>query len=459
MPNSVICVPDFGEEGEVDVIEISVAVGESVNKEDSLIVLESEKATIEVPCPTDGVVEAISIAVGDKVSEGTPILTLVVDNVETLVAHQLEAPEKEPVQPIKESIVQSTSASEKTDQGGSSQIVALNRENKGGNTSQCKPEGKEEGISEGAADLDQPTKFHAGPAVRLLARELGVQLNLVQGSGPKARVLKQDLYDFVKKGLQALPSTSVGSNHSSGPVSLPKVDFSKFGPVEEVPRTKVQRVSAQALLRSWQNIPQVTQFDEANISELEEFRQQQKQSLQNKGAKLTIMAFLVKACASALKAFPDFNASLNDDGTMLVRKQYINIGVAVDTPRGLLVPVIKDVDKKGLLDVAMEIQDLAARAKERKLSPQDMQGGCFSVSSLGGVGGTSFTPIVNWPEVAILGVSKSQIMPRWDGEQFQPQLMLPLSLSYDHRVIDGVAAALFTRYIVNILTDIRQLIL
>ena len=203
----------------------------------------------------------------------------------------------------------------------------------------------------------------------------------------------------------------------------------------------------------------MTQFDEANISELEEFRQQQKQSLQNKGAKLTIMAFLVKACASALKAFPDFNASLNDDGTMLVRKQYINIGVAVDTPRGLLVPVIKDVDKKGLLDVAMEIQDLAARAKERKLSPQDMQGGCFSVSSLGGVGGTSFTPIVNWPEVAILGVSKSQIMPRWDGEQFQPQLMLPLSLSYDHRVIDGVAAALFTRYIVNILTDIRQLIL
>jgi len=459
VPNSVICVPDFGEEGEVDVIEISVAVGESVNKEDSLIVLESEKATIEVPCPTNGVVEAISIAVGDKVSEGTPILTLVVDNIETLVSQQSAETEKAPTEPSKESKVQSTSAAEKTDRGESSQIVAPNSEEKDRNTSQSLPQGKQESVSEGKADLNQPAKFHAGPAVRLLARELGVQLDLVQGSGPKERVLKQDLYDFVKKGLQTLPSTSVGSNHPSGPTALPKVDFSKFGAVEEVPRTKIQRVSAQALLRSWQNVPQVTQFDEANISELEEFRQQQKQSLQNTGTKLTVMAFLVKACASALKAFPDFNASLNDDGTMLVRKQYLNIGVAVDTPRGLLVPVIKEVDKKGLLDIALEIQDLAARAKERKLSPQDMQGGCFSISSLGGIGGTSFTPIVNWPEVAILGVSRSQIMPRWDGEQFQPQLTLPLSLSYDHRVIDGAAAALFTRYIVNILTDIRQLIL
>lgn len=458
MSNSVVCVPDFGEDGEVDVIEVSVAVGETVSKEDSLIVLESEKATIEVPCPSDGVVEEISIAVGDKVSEGTPILTLVVDNLEAL-AEQPDSSEK--VAPAS-----GGPKSETPPRTGAEPEASLEPEAEGptvlsGPTNKTKiMEGKRlSAQSEMGANLGQEATAHAGPAVRLLARELGVQLGLIQGSGPKGRIVKQDLYDFVKKGLQATVGASSGGESLTGLQPLPKVDFSKFGPVEEVARTKVQRVSAQALLRSWQNVPQVTQFDEADISELEAFRQQQKQSLQNKGTKLTVMAFLVKACAAALKAFPDFNASLNEDGTALIRKQYTNIGVAVDTPSGLLVPVIKAVDTKGVLDIALEIQDLAARAKERKLSPKDMQGGCFSISSLGGIGGTSFTPIVNWPEVAILGVSRSQMVPRWDGEQFEPKLMLPLSLSYDHRVIDGAAAALFTRYVANILTDIRQLIL
>ncbi|PCJ19647.1 MAG: dihydrolipoyllysine-residue acetyltransferase [Gammaproteobacteria bacterium] len=450
MPNSVICVPDFGEDGEVDVIEISVSVGESVSKEDSLIVLESDKATIEVPCPSDGVVDAISIAVGDKVSQGSPILTLAVESLEALASHQASTEVEAPAN------AGGSSASDSANQAKTESLVPQKEAQQASKDSSLNVDSvpaKDQSGSMGAV------RAHAGPAVRLLARDLGVQLDLIQGTGPRARIIKQDLYDFVKKGLQPQSNAGAGAAPAAGVLPLPKVDFSKFGDVEEVPRTKIQRVSAQALLRSWQNVPQVTQFDEADISELEAFRLQQKETLKHTNTKLTVMAFLVKASCAALKAFPDFNASLNDDGTVLVRKQYYNIGVAVDTPRGLLVPVIKDVDKKGLLDVALEIQDLARRAKERKLSPQDMQGGCFSISSLGGIGGTSFTPIVNWPEVSILGVSRSQIMPRWDGEKFEPKLMLPLSLSYDHRVIDGAAAALFTRYIVNILTDIRQLIL
>lgn len=583
MTNNVVCIPDIGEEGAVDVIEISVAVGDKVNAEDSLIVLESDKATIEVPSPSQGVVEAISVAVGDKVSQGTPILTLVADNEENqspaassperpghgakhgsleqqgdrgqLAKEKLQqvANDDSAVRPnLEEKSAEAKTNTETANDGNKQQAavvdlvvpdmgdvdeaevieflaevgsqveqdnavivlesdkasmeipadetgelvefcVAIGDKIKQGevfakiktSAASCAPSSTESdhpatpestdgqaapasqkpsspvGVqsSDGEDKSSARSTVHAGPAVRLLARKLGINLELVQGSGPKNRILKEDLYGFIKQGMAQRESALTKSDASPGVPPLPQIDFSKFGPVEELPRNKIQRVSAQNLLRSWQNVPQVTQFDEADITELEAFRKQQKDSSRHAGVKLTMLPFLVKASAAALRTFPDFNASLDDAKNVLVRKQFINIGVAVDTPNGLLVPVIKEADKKGVSDIAMEIQDLAQRAKERKIAPADLQGGCFSISSLGGIGGTNFTPIVNWPEVAILGVSRSQLKPQWNGEQFEPRLMLPFSLSYDHRVIDGAAAALFTRYIANILADIRQLVL
>lgn len=299
-------------------------------------------------------------------------------------------------------------------------------------------------------------RVHAGPAVRRLARELGVDLGKVRGSGPRERILKEDVHAYVK---QALTAPAPVSAPTAGSPALPVIDFAKWGEVERVPLTKIQRVSAQNLHRSWVTIPHVTQFDEADITELEAFRVSQKDVLKKEGLSLTVLSFLVKASAHVLKQYPKFASSLDADGEHLVQKKYIHIGVAVDTPNGLVVPVIRDADRKSIRDIARDLGELSAKARDKKLTPADMQGAVFSISSLGGIGGTAFTPIVNWPEVAILGVSRSAQKPVWDGTAFQPRLVLPLSLSYDHRVIDGADAARFTTALARVLGDIRQLLL
>lgn len=298
---------------------------------------------------------------------------------------------------------------------------------------------------------------HAGPAVRRLARELGVDLGQVKGTGPKQRILKEDVHAYVKQRLSqaAAPSTESGF----GLPSLPTIDFAKWGDIERLPLTKIQRVSAQNLHRAWLTIPHVTQFDEADITELEAFRLGQKEAMKKEGLSLTVLSFLVKASAHVLKQYPKFASSLDADGEQLIQKKYIHIGVAVDTPNGLVVPVIRDADKKSLREIASDLGTLSAKARDKKLTPADMQGAVFSISSLGGIGGTAFTPIVNWPEVAILGVSRSTMKPVWDGQAFAPRLLLPLSLSYDHRVIDGADAARFTTALAKVLADIRQLLL
>jgi len=428
--SETVSVPDLGDIDSAEIIEVNVAVGDELEQEQVIVVVESDKASLEIPAPSAGKVESVAVKVGDKVGTGDELLTMAVSGGQPAADQQGEADEK-PEEPA-------TAPASQQAQTGQTQKPAP------------------AASSSPAADSGAPSKsVHAGPAVRKLAREMGVDLAQVNGTGPKDRILKEDVHAWVKQRLEGTPAASGGGLA----VELPEIDFSQFGEIERLELNKLRKVSAQNLTRSWLTIPHVTQHEMADITGLEAFRKQQNKVLEKEGVKLTMLAFLVSACARALQEFPRFNSSLENSGEALIQKHYINIGIAVDTPNGLVVPVIKDADKKGLKAIAQEMGELAEKARNRKLTPADMKGGTFSISSLGGIGGTAFTPIVNWPEVAILGVSRSDMQPAWDGEQFQPRLMLPLSLSYDHRVIDGADAARFTTYLSQLLTDMRRALL
>ncbi len=415
-----IKLPDVGDFDEIEIIEVLVASGDNIQVDDAIIVLESDKATMEIPSPQAGKIGEVLVKVGDRISEGSDIATIeataVTDNVE-------EAPAKEkPEAP----------AAEKTHQPP---------------------------LVNPPADTANHTAnlVHASPSIRRYARELGVNLDRVIGSGPKGRILKADVKAFIKTSLAG----GAASGGTGIPIAtMPDIDFSKFGEIEAVDLNRIKKISGAHLHRSWVTVPHVTQFDEADITELEAFRKSLAKESEKRGLRLTPLVFLMKAVVAALKAFPNFNASLESNGERLILKKYLNIGVAVDTPNGLVVPVIRNVDQKGLFDLAEELSATAARARDGKLAPADMQGGCFSISSLGGIGGSHFTPIVNAPEVAILGVGKAKMQPVYqDDGSFSPGLILPLALSYDHRVIDGAQGARFTSYLSRVITDIRRVLL
>ncbi|HIL22230.1 MAG TPA: dihydrolipoyllysine-residue acetyltransferase, partial [Alcanivorax sp.] len=418
-------VPDLGDIDAAEIIEVNVAVGDELDEEQVIVVVESDKASLEIPSPNAGKVESVSVSVGDKVGTGDALITLAVAGGSTSAEESEREPESEKEADAENANKDETGTGKESDTGAQGKPAQ-----KSGSPSSSRGETSDSGAS-------PSTPVHAGPAVRKLARETGVDLSQVRATGPKDRILKDDVHAYVKQRLEGQPAGGAGGGLA---VELPEIDFSQFGDVERVELNKLRKVSAQNLTRSWLTIPHVTQHDNADITDLEAFRKSQNKRLEREGVKLTMLAFLVTACARALKEYPRFNSSLENSGEALIEKGYINIGIAVDTPNGLVVPVIKDADKKGLKEIALEMGELAEKARNRKLTPADMKGGTFSISSLGGIGGTAFTPIVNWPEVAILGVSRSDMQPVWDGNQFQPRLILPLSLSYDHRVIDGASA-------------------
>jgi pyruvate dehydrogenase E2 component (dihydrolipoamide acetyltransferase) len=429
-------VPDIGSAGKAKIIEVLVKAGDTVEADQSLITLESDKASMEIPSPAAGVVESVEVKLDDEVGTGDLILKLKVAGA---------APAAPAAAPAAAQAVHSTPA------GAAPEVVA-----------EVNAIAKLSAAAASAAAAQVPSSgsaVHAGPAVRQLARDFGVNLAEVKGTGPKERILKEDVQLHVKAMLQKAKEAPAGATGGAGIPPIPVVDFSKFGEVEEVAMTRLMQVGAANLHRSWLNVPHVTQFDSADITELEAFRVAQKAVAEKAGVKLTVLPLLLKACAYLLKELPDFNSSLAPSGKAIIRKKYVHIGFAVDTPDGLLVPVIKNVDQKSLLQLAAEAAALAEKARTKKLAADDMQGACFTISSLGHIGGTGFTPIVNAPEVAILGVSKATIQPVWDGKAFQPKLMLPLSLSYDHRVINGAAAARFTKRLGDVLTDIRTMLL
>jgi len=429
-------VPDIGDFKEVEVIEILVKPGDTVAKEQSLISLESDKASMEIPSPSAGVIKEIKLKVGDKVSMGSLILTMdegsaVPDRPATA---SVSAPPSAAPSPSAPAVVPSVA------------VAAI------------KPDPVPLEPRDPTAALP-----HASPSIRKFARELGVDLARVKGSGAKGRILQEDVQSFVK-GVMTGSATQAPSAKGSGGLGFnlpawPDVDFAKFGPVESKPLSRIQKLSGPYLHRNWVSIPHVTQFDEADITDLEAFRKSQTIETEKNGFKLTMLAFMIKACVTALRKYPQFNASLDKTGENLILKKYFHIGVAVDTPGGLVVPVIRDADRKGVFDLARELADISKVAKDGKLKAGDMQGGTFSISSLGGIGGTFFTPIINAPELAILGVSRSAMRQVWNGKEFIPRLILPLSLSYDHRVIDGAVAARFTTELAKILSDIRRTLL
>ena len=448
-----IPAPDLGDIDEAEIIELSVSEGDTVEAEQTILVLESDKASLEIPSPAAGTVKKLLVKTGDKITSGTELMVL-----ETTGGGEDESSDDQPAEQKSGDSKPGDSKPGESKSGGSGPAREQSEE-----TSQSSETstGKETtGIGEhpaksGSAAASRPSKdVHAGPAVRKLARETGVDLGAVPPSGPKDRILKEDVHAHIKQRMEQ-PAAAGGG----GAPDLPEIDFSEFGPVERDELNKLRKVAARNLHRSWVTIPHVTQFDEADITELEAFRKSQNKALEKEGVKLTMLAFLVQACARALRKFPRVNSSLEPSGEALILKDYVHIGIAVDTPNGLVVPVLRDADKKGLSQIATEIGELAAKARDRKLSPADMKGATFSISSLGGIGGTAFTPIVNWPEVAILGVSRSDTKPVWDGNAFQPRLMLPLSFSYDHRVIDGADAARFTTYLSGLLGDMRRALL
>ncbi|MGE6660553.1 dihydrolipoyllysine-residue acetyltransferase [Pseudomonas sp. NPDC077408] len=426
-------IPDIGSSGSAKVIEVMIKAGDSVEADQSLITLESDKASMEIPAPKAGVVESLSIKVGDDAKTGDLILTLKVAGAAPAKKaepkpQQEAAPQQQAVAPNKQGVPEAKAAS--------TPAPAVSGPSKAG------------------------TKVHAGPAVRMTAREFGVELADVTGTGPKGRILKEDVQAYVKSMMTTVKQAPAeGAAGGAGIPPIPTIDFSRFGEIEEVPMSRLMQVGAANLHRSWLNVPHVTQFESADITELEAFRVAQKAIAEKAGVKLTVLPLLLKACAHLLKELPEFNASLSPSGKSVIRKKYVHVGFAVDTPDGLMVPVIRNVDQKSLLQLAAEAAELAEKARTKKLSPDAMQGACFTISSLGHIGGTGFTPIVNAPEVAILGVSKAAMQPVWDGKAFQPRLMLPLSLSYDHRVINGAAAARFTKRLSELLADIRTMLL
>jgi pyruvate dehydrogenase E2 component (dihydrolipoamide acetyltransferase) len=434
---SEIRIPDIGGHSGVDVIEVSVKVGDEIKVDDSLITLETDKATMEVPATAAGRVVEVNVKVGDKASEGDLIVVVEGVGAAAAPAAAAPAPVAAPAPAAAPAAVAAPAAAPVVAPVAAAVAAAFN----------------EAGFA----------KSHAGPSVRKLARELGVDLSKVKGSGRKGRIVEEDVKGFVKAVLQnpaalaPAAAAPAGSGVGLDLLPWPKVDFAKFGPIETKPLSRIQKISGANLSRNWVMIPHVTFNDECDITELEDFRKTIGKEWEKSGLKISPLAFIIKAAAEALKAFPAFNSSL--DGDNLVLKQYYHIGFAADTPNGLVVPVIKNVDQKGIKQIAKELTELSALARDGKLKPTDMQGATFTISSLGGIGGTSFTPIVNAPEVAILGVCKSQIKPVWNGKEFAPRLMCPLSLSFDHRVIDGAAAARFTVYLGKLLSDVRRLIL
>ncbi|WP_148253490.1 dihydrolipoyllysine-residue acetyltransferase [Aidingimonas lacisalsi] len=441
-------VPDIGGSEGVEIIEIAIGEGDEISEEDTLITLESDKASMDVPSPYKGKVVEVSVKEGDSVSEGDLIGYI----------EAAGAPVAGAKKPAKQA--DAGKADKKAD-AGQQKTSAANSEAPSAKqpVGEPSPEVRHKHGDEKTAGAH----VHAGPAVRKLARELGVDLALVTPSGPKDRVLKEDVHTYVQQvmaGQTKSPAAApAGADGGMGIPPVPDQDFSQFGEVEEKPMGRLMKMGATNLHRSWLNVPHVTQFDEADITELENFRKSMKAEAEAQGTKLTPLPFMIKACAFALRKFPQFNVSLKSDGETLVWKNYVHIGVAVDTPDGLMVPVIRDADQKSLIDLAKESIDLAGKAQSKKLKREEMSGGCFTISSLGSIGGTAFTPIVNAPEVAILGISKAQMKPVWDGNEFAPRLMMPLCLSYDHRAVNGADAARFTAFLGQVLSDIRRLLM
>ncbi len=456
-------MPDIGDFDTVEVIEVLVAVGDTIAPEQSLITVESDKASMEIPATEGGVVKAIKVKVGDKVSQGTEIVEIETSGAAEAAAAPAPAP-SETRRDTTDTVESETAESGAAELGSvASGAAASEASGSGAAAGLASTPPARTSPTAAFAEVDVPLRNlpHASPSVRKFARELGVNLAQVIGSGPKNRITADDVRAYVKQALSTRGASPVGSTLPAGEgfsvLGWPKVDFAKFGKIESKPLSRIKKISGANLHRNWVMIPHVTNNDVADITELEALRQQLNAENKKSGVKVTMLAFLIKAVVAALRKFPEFNASL--DGDNLVLKHYFHIGFAADTPNGLVVPVIRDADKKGVLELATETSELAAQARDGKLSPSQMQGGCFSISSLGGIGGTDFTPIINAPEVAILGVSRSAMQPVWDGKAFQPRLMLPLSLSYDHRVIDGAAAARFNAYLASLLADFRRIIL
>ncbi|WP_299579968.1 dihydrolipoyllysine-residue acetyltransferase [uncultured Microbulbifer sp.] len=428
-----IQVPDLGGADAVDVIEISVQPGDTVAEGDSLIVVEGDKASMDVPSPSAGTVVSIAVKEGDKVSTGDALGVLKVAAEGNVAPAATAAPSQESAP-----------------------------------AAQTEPQQTPETVEPPAVpqkdhllerDLTVAAQVYAGPAVRKLARELGVTLNKVKASGPRNRVTKDDLHNYIREQVKKAESGAVGVGGGIGIAKMPDIDFSQFGPVTMEPMSKIHKITAANMSRNWLNVPHVTQFDDADITELEDFRKSMKAEAEKRGVRLTPVPFLLKAVAAALRAEPSFNVSLHNDGEQIVHKDYVHVGMAVDTPKGLMVPVIRDVDKKGLYELAAEAAEMALKARDGKLKPNEMQGACFTISSLGAIGGSGFTPIVNSPEVGILGVSKLAVKPVWNGKDFAPRQMLPLALSYDHRAVNGGDAGRFMTYLVSVLADVRRLLL
>jgi pyruvate dehydrogenase E2 component (dihydrolipoamide acetyltransferase) len=460
-------VPDIGGHSDVPVIELLVAEGDRVSKDQGLVTLESDKATMEVPSEVAGVVKSLKLKVGDAVSEGSVVALIEIEDADESKPEAKSESGSESKDEGKAAAAKASAPSKESESKAESKSESKadrQAESKTDSKSEAKPSRSDEAPRSPPVAFNATTVMpekvpHASPAVRLHARELGVDLSRVSGSGRKGRITREDVNEFVK---QALARPTAGGPAGGGGAGLnllpwPKVDFAKFGEVEAKPLSRIKKISGANLARNWAMIPHVTQFEQADITEMEAFRKHMGE--ENPNQKITPLVFLIKAAVAALKAFPSFNASLDDSGENMVFKKYFHIGIAVDTPDGLVVPVIRDADKKGLLQLAAELGEISKKARDKKLGPADMSGGCFSISSLGGIGGTSFTPIINAPEVAILGVSKSEIRPLWNGKEFAPRLMLPLSLSYDHRVIDGAEAARFASFFAKQLGDIRRLLL
>ena len=445
----IINLPDVGDFDEIEVIEVLIVPGDEIKTEDSMIVLESDKATMEIPSPFSGIVKSVSVRPGDRISEGTEIAKVEAsqpDNEESTSEQATDSESEAEVEQTPEPVAAVTEVATSEAATASPHEITPGKPRK-------QPPGKPLDVAgDNAGKI-----LHASPSIRRYARELGVGLDQVIGTGPKGRILKQDVKAYIKASMS---STGPGVSGGLAVSAMPEIDFSRFGEIEAVPLNRIQKISGAHLHRSWVTVPHVTQFDEANITDLEAFRKSLAKEAEKKGVRLTLLVFVMKALVASLKAFPSFNASLEASGERLILKNYFHIGVAVDTPNGLVVPVIRDVDQKGLYDLAAELATTAERAREGKLSPTDMQGGCMTISSLGGIGGTQFTPIVNAPEVAILGIAKSKMQPVYQEDgSFTPGLILPLALSYDHRVIDGAQGARFSSHLSQAITDIRRVLL
>ena len=438
-----IRVPDIGDFADVPVIEVLVEVGEGVRLEDPLVTLESDKATMDVPSPVAGTVADIALSVGDLVSEGALILTM--ESSESVGSDESASSATPMPVPAQTPVVEPAAPAPDTSAPSGASAPDPRA-----------PRGRPSPTASLAAEPAPRTVSHATPAMRRYARELGVDLDKVKGTGRKGRILREDISGFVKRALSAPTEGAAGG---TGIPPIPAVDFSRFGEIETRPLSRIKRISGPHLHRSWVNVPHVTNHDEADVTDLEAFRQSIKAEAAAGGVRITLLAFVTRAVAATLAEFPTFNASLGPDGASLIVKKYIHVGIAVDTPNGLMVPVLRDADRKGVYDLAREMAELGARARDGALKSDELQGGTFTISSLGGIGGTAFTPIINAPEVAILGLSRSRMTPVWDGAAFQPRLMLPLDLSWDHRVVDGAEAARFLAHLARLLGDVRRLLL